>query len=401
MSIMYDVAVIGNGLIGAAATRHLSAMGLNVVAIGPEEPQDWKRHSGPFASHYDQGRITRIIDPYAAWGLLAKRSIEAYPALEEASGVRFHGAVGCLRVSPDTTVPHDSLTKAEAVGREHEAVYTVEHSDEGLNEIFPFLQFPAGSTALWERGGAGYVNPRQLVQAQLTAAAQQGATVIAATVTDQQKQGDHVQISTSSGATIAARKVLISAGAYSSWLLDRPLAYRRKAVTIVLAELAAAEAERLRATPSIIYRLENHPVLASIYSLPPIQYPDGNYHLKIGGTLHTPKLLHTPEEIRTWFHGDGDATEAKAIREVLFGIFPNLAASAVQSRPCVVTYTDHEYPYIGQIDEQTYLVTGGCGAAAKSSDEIGRVGAMLVKNEGEWRYDIPADLFQIRYADEA
>ena len=41
MDTIYDVAVVGNGMFGAAATRHLSARGLRVVAVGPVEPPDW------------------------------------------------------------------------------------------------------------------------------------------------------------------------------------------------------------------------------------------------------------------------------------------------------------------------------------------------------------------------
>ncbi|MCB0063871.1 MAG: FAD-dependent oxidoreductase, partial [Caldilineaceae bacterium] len=382
---------------GAAASRYLRAAGLALAAVGPGEPADWKSHAGPFASHYDQGRITRIIDPDSVWGLLGKRSLAIYGELEAQSGVQFHGPAGCLRVSPDTTAPRDTLMQAEAVGREHDATYTVEHTDEGLNEIFPFLSFPAGSTALWERGGAGYVNPRQLVQAQLAVAEQQGATVVREAVTTIDKGADGVTLTTDGGQTIRTKQILISAGAYSSWLLERPLAYQRKAVTVVLAELSAAEAERLRATPSIIYRLDNHPVLASIYSLPPIQYPDGKTYIKMGGTLRTPKLVYSPAELREWFHGEGNPVEAAAIQEVLFAMIPNLAAESVHSRPCVVTYTEHEYPYIGQIDAQTYLVTGGCGASAKSSNEIGRIGALLVENAGAWHYDVPAETFRICY----
>lgn len=399
METRFDVAVIGNGMIGAAAARYLSKAGAQVAAIGPAEPADWKAHDGPFASHYDQGRITRIIDPDHVWGLLGKRSIDAYGALEEQSGIKFHGAAGCLRVSPDTTAPKDSLLQAEAVGHEHDAIYTVERSSEGLGEIFPFLHFPTGSTALWERGGAGYVNPRQLVQAQLTAAAQQGTTVIPETVTKLTPTDGGVTVTTREGQTILAKEILISAGAYSSWLLPKPLNYQRKAVTVVLAELDAAEAARVRAMPSIIYRLAENPVLASIYALPPIPYPNGTSYIKIGGTLHTPNLLHSPEAIRDWFHGDGDPIEAEAIREALFAMIPNLTAQSVHSRPCVVTYTDHDHPYIGQVDQHVYLVTGGCGASAKSSNEIGRVGALLVENHGAWHYDVPEEVFKICYAE--
>lgn len=397
MTTNVDVAVIGNGLIGAAATRYLSAAGLRVAGIGPGEPTDWRKHEGVFASHYDQGRITRIIDPDPVWALLGKRAIAAYSEIAAQSGIQFHYAASCLRVSPNVTAPGDTFLQAEQVGRDLDAALTLEREDEGLNEIFPFLHFPTGSLALWERGGAGYVNPRQLVQAQLTIARQQGATILAEAVTRVQRSAGGATITTASGGELQARKVLIAAGAYSGWLLDQPLDLRRKAVTVLLAALPPAEASRLRAVPSIIYRLDNHPVLASIYALPPIVYPDGKPYLKIGGTLRTPTYLHSAEEVRGWFHGDGNPVEVEALREVLLAMIPGLTVTAFDSKPCVVTYTAHDRPYIAQVDEAIYVATGGCGAAAKSSNELGRIGALLVEH-GNWPYDLPAELFAAHYA---
>lgn len=397
MTTNVDVAVIGNGLIGAAATRYLSAAGLRVAGIGPGEPTAWRKHEGVFASHYDQGRITRIIDPDPVWALLGKRAIAAYSEIEAQSGLQFHYAASCLRVSPAVTAPGDTFLQAEQVGRDLDAALTLEREDEGLNEIFPFLHFPTGSLALWERGGAGYVNPRQLVQAQLTIARQQGATVLAEAVTRVQRSSRGVTLTTASGGEVQAGKVLIAAGAYSGWLLDRPLDLRRKAVTVLLAALPPVEASRLRAVPSIIYRLDNHPVLASIYALPPIVYPDGKPYLKIGGTLRTPAYLHSAEEVRSWFHSDGNPVEVEALREVLLAMLPGLTVTAFDSKPCVVTYTAHDRPYIAQVDEAIYVATGGCGAAAKSSNELGRIGALLVEHGG-WHYDLPAELFAARYA---
>lgn len=391
-----DVAVIGNGLIGAAATRYLSATGLRVAGIGPGEPEQWQSHQGVFASHYDQGRITRIIDPDPVWALLGKRSLAVYDELERQSGVKFHGAATCLRVSSDPTATGDTFWQAEQVGRDLDAAFTIEREDEGLNEIFPFLRFSAGSLALWERGGAGYVNPRQLVQAQLTVARRQDAVIIPEAVTTFKTTAAGVTITTETGQTVQAQKVLIAAGAYSSWLLGRPLDLRRKAVTVLLAELPPAEAARLRAVPSIIYRLAHHAVLASIYSLPPIVYPDGKTYLKIGGTLRTPQYLHSAAETRDWFHTDGNPVEAAALREVLLAMIPNLAATGWQTKPCVVTYTAHDRPYVDQIDERVYIAAGGCGSAAKSSNEIGRMGALLVE-QGQWVYDLPAENFVARY----
>jgi len=397
MNQRFDVAVIGNGMIGAAATRYLSAAGLRVAGIGPGEPAQWQHHTGVFASHYDQGRITRIIDADALWGLLGKRAIEAYGEIEARSGIRFHGAASCLHVSPDPLAPGDTLLQAEQVGRDLNAAFTIERADEGLGEIFPFLHFPNSAMALWERGGAGYVNPRQLVQAQLTIATQQGATIIPEAVARLTTDAHGVTATTTTGQPIQAGKVLIAAGAYSGWLLDRPLDLRRKAVTVLLAELPPGEVNRLRALPSIIYRLDNHPVLASIYSVPPLVYPDGKTYLKIGGTLRNTHYVHTAAEIQTWFHGDGDPIEGDALRHVLLAMLPGLAVTTFQSKPCVVTYTAHDLPYIDQIDTAIYVAAGGCGSAAKSSNELGRIAARMVEKAG-WDYDLPAERFAVRYA---
>lgn len=392
MTTTFDIAVIGNGMIGAAASRYLSASGLRVAAIGPREPENWQTHSGVFASHYDQGRITRITDPDLVWGMLGKRSLAVYAEIEERSGVRFHYPVGQLRVSPDPTVPNDSLNKADAVGKQLDAPYARLQRDQ-LSERFPYLNFAKQAEALWEEGGAGFINPRSLVKAQLTIAEQQGATLLHEEVVQIERRNGENIVTTKSGAMIRAGKILVATGAFTNQLLPRKLDLRPKAVSVVLAEIGEAEQARLQGLPTLIWRLENHPVLASIYSAPPTRYPDGRVYFKIGGTLHTPVYLHKAEEFLAHFHSAGNAHEVAALRQVLPELVPGLQAESWQGRPCVVTYTAHDYPYIDQIDESTFLAVGGCGSSAKSSNELGRIAALLVENE-KWGYDVDAQTFR-------
>ncbi len=96
MQSAFDVIVIGKGMMGVAAARHLALAGARVALIGPDEPRDWEAHPGVFASHYDNGRITRTIDPSADWARLARRSIERYGEIESRSGIRFYTEAGCL-----------------------------------------------------------------------------------------------------------------------------------------------------------------------------------------------------------------------------------------------------------------------------------------------------------------
>lgn len=98
LSMTYDYIVVGRGLMGAAAARHLSSWGHRVALIGLDEPPDRKTHPGIFASHYDEGRITRIIDPDYQWAQFAQKAIARYRPLEQQTGITFYGEVGHLAV---------------------------------------------------------------------------------------------------------------------------------------------------------------------------------------------------------------------------------------------------------------------------------------------------------------
>ena len=54
------------------------------------------------------------------------------------------------------------------------------------------------------------------------------------------------------------------------------------------------------------------------------------------------------------------------------------------------------YPYIDMASERIGIVVGGNGKGAKSSDEIGRLGAEMVRT-GAWPSSLPESLFAARY----
>jgi sarcosine oxidase len=122
--------------------------------------------------------------------------------------------------------------------------------------------------------------------------------------------------------------------------------------------------------------------LEGTYSVPPAQYPDGRIYLKIGGQLANIQPLKTAAEIQQWFNQGGSQYEAAHLQAVLFDIVPHLQAERIVAKPCVVTDTAHGYPYLDTIaDDKIVIAAGGNGAAAKSSDEIGRLAALLAMNE--------------------
>lgn len=395
---MFDVAVIGLGMMGSAALRYLSkpATGLRVVGIGPGEPQEWTTYDGPFASHYDQARITRITDPDPIWATLAQRAIDSYAEIEQTSGVRFHYPVGHLRIDPGAAGETELFMAAERIGRKLNApVERLDH--DRLVGQFPYLHLPSSAEGLYERGGAGCINPRALVAAQLRIAAAQEATIVREAVTGWSRENHGYLLATSGGQTIRADRLLICTHGYTNQLLAASLGQTLDLVNMahstVYAEVSAEQAEPLAAMPSLIWPLADHPVLESVYTTPAMPYPDGRSYLKIGGPLFTHPLLETPAAMREWFQSPGNPIEIQALREVLLDLLPDLRVSGWQSKPCMNTYTAHGYPYVDRLDEGVFVCTGGCGGAAKSSDEIGRMGALLVQH-GRWLYDLPAGSFR-------
>jgi sarcosine oxidase len=389
------IAVIGLGMIGAAALRRLSAPdhGLAVMGIGPAEPDDWATAAGPFASHYDHARITRITDPDPIWAALAQRAIAAYAPLEAQSGITFHHSTGHLRLGP----PDAALAAAEQHGRELGA--PVERlSAAQLAERFPAVRFPPGVEGVLEGGGAGWINPRALVAAQLRVAQAQGATIVRAVATGIARSGAGFVITTGAGQQLQVDRVLVSADAATAELVG-PLgggapALVTEAHTTVYAEIDAADAAQFADLPTLILPLPGNPVLKSIYTTPAVPYPDGRSYFKIGGPLIEPHYLATREAWLPWFRSAGHPPEIAALQAALRELLPDLPIRSWASKPCANTYTRHDRPYVDQIIPGLVVCTGGCGAAAKSSDAIGRLGADLLLH-GAWRDELPAEVFAV------
>ena len=376
---MYDYAVVGKGLIGSAAGRYLSQGSDRVVLIGPDEPEgDWREHDGVFASHYDQGRITRALDSTIEWAIWAQRSIAAYPMLEAASGIRFYYPCGGIQVGLARSSADGYIPRTERVAL-HLGTEYQRYAGSEFRAVCPALNFSDDFTVLYEPTIAGYINPRELIAAQLTVAQKQGATVVRETVTDLDPQADSVAITTDGGQVIRAKRVLVAAGAWTEFLTGFDLGLIPTPRTILLAKVDAAEAERLKNMPSIVfYEGLANPHLSGVYLLPPIRYPDGNIYLKLGGKLHDINVPQSVEELQAWFHTDGSKLEAQELERELFKIVDNLKAESLHVKTCVVTNQRAGHlPIIKEIVlGQIVVATAGCGSAAKSSNELGRLAAL-------------------------
>ncbi len=202
MSSLADVAIVGTGMFGAAAAKYLSREGLRVIAVGPAEPtgeQSVDQHA--FAAHYDQGRICRRLGWDPVWAYLDARPLERFRGIEADSGIDFFSERGSLILMANSISGRTDKILSQA---DDDGVDVDRMSAEDLARTFPALGLPqisGGVEGLFEPTGAGLLNPRNLVAAQLTLAEAAGAKLIrGAVVATQKRRGVwHLQVDSVTG----------------------------------------------------------------------------------------------------------------------------------------------------------------------------------------------------------
>ena len=366
------LAVIGRGLIGSAAARHLSKMGHDVALIGPDEPVDFSRHNGVFGSHYDEGRITRRFDPEPFWLQMNCAAISRYGEIAAESGVEFYGEVGVLHVgsSENRNVASVDRITAEA------GILCEAYNDAALAKRFPFLRSTTGMLGYFEPQNAGYISPRRLVRAQTIAAERAGARIVNEPALGISESGSGVTIRTGSG-SVEAERVLVAAGGHTQSLLGQSLGFTVYARTAALFRLGAAETQRLAGMPSMrcIGPKGQNP-----YILPPIRYPDGRTWLKLGGDP-VDVALESEADIKDWFRSGGSVRVADELQQQILDRIGDFNFEERRVVPCMTTYGDTGLPCIGPLSERVAVAFGCYGKSAKCSDELGRLGGMALLGE--------------------
>ncbi len=388
------IAVVGLGLIGSGALRHLAASGADVAGIGPTEPPVLAAHEGVFASHYDSGRITRHLDARREWAVLAARSIAGYAALEAASGIAFHRPVGVVMAEHDPDRIASTLAHAAELGVEVDVAPPGAAAPTG-----GLLALPPGCTVLAEPGPAGHIDPRRMLAANVAVAAAGGASVFDDEVVGLDQVDGGWSVRTATGPVLRADQVLVAAGPHTDELLagfDLDAATPTLEVrgeTVVLAELDPEERARLATMPSVLARLRDHPTYEDLYAVPPTVYPDGTVRLKLGATRRAYLGLPTPEAKRAWMRGDDHRTELPELRSLLEELVPGLRARSWETKPCLITETPSDLPYVQQLAPGLVVAAGGNGYAAKSANAIGALAADLLV-AGRWT---DADLEEVAF----
>lgn len=380
-----EVVVVGRGMFGAAAARHLSQSGLDIIGIGPNPydpdhiPATGDRHE-VFSSHNDETRLTRFQDRDEEWAKVTTRAVRNYQALEDASGINFHHDVGCLiasRPGGDGRNP-DPIAHVSERGITHEYFGP---GDRTWADRWPRLDFPTTHAIAFEPSPAGYIRPKGLIAAQETLTRRSGGTLLADTVTGVNRHSARMgfEVVTAAGHRIQSPKVVVAAGAFTNFngLIDTPVDIELKTEVIVLGEVTASTADELARYPTVKY-LNDGDELDAIYMTPPVRYPNGQSYIKMGANICLDTNPADLGAVQRWFRTSTDDSYLDLLQPALQALWPDVVFTSFSTRPCIVTYTPNRFPLIAEVRPGLVVATAGNGGGAKGSDAWGAMAADLI-----------------------
>jgi len=358
----FDVVVVGLGAFGSAAACYLARRGLSVCGID--------RHSPP----HDQGSshgASRIIreayaeDPlYVPW---LQRSYELWDELEELTGENLLTRCGGLMIGhPETEL----VEGARASAREHALESEVLSPAEVMERWPGIFHLPPGTVASFDRR-AGVLKPEACIEAFLGLAAEAGADLRLGTpVKHWTTAADGVEIELDGGVTVAAKRLVLAAGAWIS-------------------ELAPAIAPHLQVARQIMHW----------FAAPADGAPAGPHRMPIFVWEHdTPRIFYGfPDEgegIKVAIHHDGELTsvdaidrdvaqhEVEEVRELLTRYLPDLSGEWLRSEVCMYTNTpDGHFLVDRHPDHPEVILASACsGHGFKFSAALGEAIADLAED---------------------
>ncbi|MBK8500886.1 MAG: FAD-binding oxidoreductase [Saprospiraceae bacterium] len=238
MNSIYEIAVIGKGMIGAATAKYLAKANYDVLLIGPDEPAAGS-DALVYASHYDAARIFRRVGTDDCWTQLNLQSAAAFPEIEQESGIIFHYPVSCLYVSEYPDDP--CLRYAHQIAADiSQPPRFIDSSDE-IKKEYPKFVFPHGVKAMVEPAPSGYIRPLDLISAQIKIFKNNGGYFINDTVIKIDHNRKGYQIITQAGHTYLTSKVVVCSGSFTNFnrLINHSLVFNLESETVLLVETRA------------------------------------------------------------------------------------------------------------------------------------------------------------------
>ncbi|MGB3074862.1 MAG: N-methyl-L-tryptophan oxidase [Chitinophagales bacterium] len=361
MNPSYDVAIIGAGAMGSAATYHLSQTGQKILVLDKFIP--------PHAHGSSHGQSRIIREAYfesPAYVPLVQQSYLLWNELEKASAKKLFLKTGGLMLgNKDQKVFQGAALSAKQYGIEYDFLDAIK-----IKNQFPTLQPDKDTVALLEKK-AGILFPEECIRTQLQLSQKPNVDFhFNETVVELKCHKEQVTIITNQS-NYTARKVIVSNGAWITSLLPElnlPLKVKRQ----VLFWFKCMDKNAEKFLP------ENFPVFIWEYALNKMFYgfPDLGDGIKIA--------IHHQGELTTANTINRNVTAAE-LQEITSLANRYFHANLIYNYAAVCMYTntpDENFIIDFHPDHKNIIIVSACsGHGFKFSSAIGKILCEMVMEE--------------------
>jgi monomeric sarcosine oxidase len=364
----FDIAIIGAGVMGAAAACELAREGAEVALI------DQSVLPNPRAASVDHSKVFRFAYPDPLYARMAVDALRLWRSLEEETGARLLTPAGVLMIGRE-----QSSAEAETHDTLRSMGLGVEMMSGGETAgRFPQFDARAFAYSVYDPGGA-VLHAERAVRALIDLARSRGAGVVESERAVEIKRGANarVRIITESGNEFECARLMVASGPWTRGLLP----FLRGKLRTTRQEVVYFEPEPAHARDFEVGRFPIFIELGSGFYGFPVHHAGAmkiaNHHK--GETV----------EMRSY---DAEVKEefVSRCRAFFRDFIPRLAdAKVVESRVCVYNNTPDDdfiidwHPEL----EGVLIVTGFSGHGFKFGPVAGRISAELLIS-GRTSYDV-------------
>jgi len=358
---MFDVAVVGLGIMGSAAVCELARRGKRVVGL------DQYRPGHDRGSSHGESRAFRLAHFEGAhYSALARDALAGWRRLEQAAGEVILTSNGVLECGPQGSENLErSLQASIDNGLQHDVL-----TNRAVAERFPAFQLPRDWQAVFQKDG-GFLRPEAAIRCLLQIAKAAGADLrFPMKVLDIEQGPASIILHTEAGA-IEAGAVIVAAG---PWIGDL--------APILVPHLKLTREVQLWFKPSRpeLFTPEALPVFA-LYDPEDICYGFPDFAgTGVKAASHTPgRPLPHADDARQ----DGGEEDGALVRRILVRHIPALDCPIARTETCIYTNTpDGDFIIDRHPDDDRIILASPCsGHGFKYAPAIGEILAGLALGE--------------------
>jgi len=375
--VIYDVVVVGLGVMGSSVASNCARRGLSVLGV----ERFWPVHDQG-ASHGKSRLIRQAYFEHVAYVPLVLRAYELWRDLEARTGKHLMTITGLLLAGKESTnviagsrrsaeqhaLPVEYLTAADIVRR------------------FPMTRPRADEVGLFEREG-GVIAPEAAVHALLRTAADAGAQLrFGLRAVDWHRSSPRaLRVALDDGTAVEARRVVLTVGPWLASLAAQtgiPIEVQRNVQAWFAPHSSDFKPDRF---PAFLLDREGLPNV--IYGMPDLG--DG-----LKAAFHSRGMFVAPDRLERGISDDDIVPIQAALEDWL----PGAGRTFLTAKACMYSLTPDEHFAIGPhpADPEIIVAGGFSGHGFKFAPVVGEIVADLII-DGSTRFDI-AFLSPARFA---